>query len=118
RRHTRFKCDWSSDVCSSDLGERHHTVRPPRCSTSPAHSLAGVAPGAIIGRATMQTPPPAAGARGDALVWCDGCHCGPTTRTTGCLVAVRHAVPLGLPRGVLRRTCAPEREDGHHGTIC
>src|SRR5260370_41146454 len=21
RRHTRFKCDWSSDVCSSDLGE-------------------------------------------------------------------------------------------------
>src|SRR5207237_5341772 len=36
RRHTRFKCDWSSDVCSSDLhcrawqwrvcvrGERHH----------------------------------------------------------------------------------------------
>src|SRR5260370_22205592 len=23
RRHTRFKCDWSSDVCSSDL-----TLRP------------------------------------------------------------------------------------------
>src|SRR5882762_7634561 len=23
RRHTRFKCDWSSDVCSSDLGEVH-----------------------------------------------------------------------------------------------
>src|SRR5260370_5149839 len=22
RRHTRFKCDWSSDVCSSDLGAR------------------------------------------------------------------------------------------------
>src|SRR5260370_5209111 len=22
RRHTRFKCDWSSDVCSSDLGHR------------------------------------------------------------------------------------------------
>src|SRR4030066_543252 len=21
RRHTRFKCDWSSDVCSSDLDE-------------------------------------------------------------------------------------------------
>src|SRR5207237_6573920 len=21
RRHTRFKCDWSSDVCSSDLNE-------------------------------------------------------------------------------------------------
>src|SRR5260370_92531 len=25
RRHTRFKCDWSSDVCSSDLGY----LRPP-----------------------------------------------------------------------------------------
>src|SRR5205085_9026616 len=22
RRHTRFDCDWSSDVCSSDLGQR------------------------------------------------------------------------------------------------
>src|SRR5260370_609602 len=22
RRHTRFKCDWSSDVCSSDLGSK------------------------------------------------------------------------------------------------
>src|SRR5467141_708206 len=22
RRHTRFKCDWSADVCSSDLRER------------------------------------------------------------------------------------------------
>src|SRR5260370_30581184 len=22
RRHTRFKCDWSSDVCSSDLASR------------------------------------------------------------------------------------------------
>src|SRR5207237_6347230 len=22
RRHTRFKCDWSSDVCSSDLSSR------------------------------------------------------------------------------------------------
>src|SRR2546430_7447847 len=23
RRHTRFDCDWSSDVCSSDLGSPH-----------------------------------------------------------------------------------------------
>src|SRR2546430_5515417 len=23
RRHTRFDCDWSSDVCSSDLSEAH-----------------------------------------------------------------------------------------------
>src|SRR5256886_11843753 len=25
RRHTRFDCDWSSDVCSSDLGTLHLT---------------------------------------------------------------------------------------------
>src|SRR5260370_12779022 len=30
RRHTRFKCDWSSDVCSSDLdmGKNIHTEDP------------------------------------------------------------------------------------------
>src|SRR3989475_12113265 len=26
RRHTRFDCDWSSDVCSSDLGSTARTV--------------------------------------------------------------------------------------------
>src|SRR5260370_21817049 len=25
RRHTRFKCDWSSDVCSSDLLDHYET---------------------------------------------------------------------------------------------
>src|SRR5260370_20321529 len=31
RRHTRFKCDWSSDVCSSDLrGDRACEQRDPR----------------------------------------------------------------------------------------
>src|SRR2546427_8232022 len=31
RRHTRFDCDWSSDVCSSDLGagERRRTTATP-----------------------------------------------------------------------------------------
>src|SRR5205085_5074293 len=27
RRHTRFDCDWSSDVCSSDLAKTH-AVQP------------------------------------------------------------------------------------------
>src|SRR5688572_31829044 len=27
RRHTRFDCDWSSDVCSSDLGESQLLLR-------------------------------------------------------------------------------------------
>src|SRR5207237_6236851 len=28
RRHTRFKCDWSSDVCSSDLADRIDQLGP------------------------------------------------------------------------------------------
>src|SRR2546430_12408501 len=28
RRHTRFDCDWSSDVCSSDLGSLMSTPAP------------------------------------------------------------------------------------------
>src|SRR5260370_23894363 len=31
RRHTRFKCDWSSDVCSSDLNNADAAL-PPRNS--------------------------------------------------------------------------------------
>src|SRR2546430_9181467 len=27
RRHTRFDCDWSSDVCSSDLDRCRHSAR-------------------------------------------------------------------------------------------
>src|SRR5699024_11464821 len=29
RRHTTSKRDWSSDVCSSDLGTRHYSDQPP-----------------------------------------------------------------------------------------
>src|SRR2546430_7672840 len=39
RRHTRFDCDWSSDVCSSDLERRYVgllRVRPCRCVERPA----------------------------------------------------------------------------------
>src|SRR2546430_7620338 len=28
RRHTRFDCDWSSDVCSSDLRDRRKSDAP------------------------------------------------------------------------------------------
>src|SRR3989338_10441775 len=42
RRHTRWNCDWSSDVCSSDLGiwdcpralRPWHRQRPPRGAAS------------------------------------------------------------------------------------
>src|SRR5256886_11980295 len=32
RRHTRFDCDWSSDVCSSDLGGRDRLCRADRAA--------------------------------------------------------------------------------------
>src|SRR5436190_23735334 len=34
RRHTRSLCDWSSDVCSSDLGAARDGPTP-RCPTAP-----------------------------------------------------------------------------------
>src|SRR2546427_10530665 len=39
RRHTRFDCDWSSDVCSSDLSAATATV-----------AVAALGPAAAIGR--------------------------------------------------------------------
>src|SRR5260370_32335810 len=35
RRHTRFKCDWSSDVCSSDLAEPAAIVEPEPIAIQP-----------------------------------------------------------------------------------
>src|SRR5689334_23452036 len=39
RRHTRWNCDWSSDVCSSDLGEyeSHNEIRNSIDAQSAAH---------------------------------------------------------------------------------
>src|SRR5260370_32837712 len=46
RRHTRFKCDWSSDVCSSDLlrwnGSRMLRVHNSLVPVEAAEFLAGV----------------------------------------------------------------------------
>src|SRR2546427_8181646 len=41
RRHTRFDCDWSSDVCSSDLVGREHALQLDPKGGS------GVAPGGV-----------------------------------------------------------------------
>src|SRR5690242_21869848 len=35
RRHTRLTCDWSSDVCSSDLQQPHHSPRRDDSGTPP-----------------------------------------------------------------------------------
>src|SRR5256886_10299718 len=39
RRHTRFDCDWSSDVCSSDLCGECSRRRPRREQTLALHAL-------------------------------------------------------------------------------
>src|SRR5205085_6583984 len=42
RRHTSFDCDWSSDVCSSDLASVSAQVAAPRVSiVVVAHSVRG-----------------------------------------------------------------------------
>src|SRR5690606_41200772 len=40
RRHTRFSRDWSSDVCSSDLGEGSHGVQA-NSAGSTLHMIGG-----------------------------------------------------------------------------
>src|SRR5256886_10394680 len=56
RRHTRFDCDWSSDVCSSDLGGTPATeTRPdPQRLAETVHGRVAVVTGGAtgLGRAT------------------------------------------------------------------
>src|SRR3989475_9443770 len=40
RRHTRFDCDWSSDVCSSDLSERDQLLIEAQLARSSAERFA------------------------------------------------------------------------------
>src|SRR5882762_11526713 len=42
RRHTRFKCDWSSDVCSSDLPVASELMRMSLESTAAASGNAAI----------------------------------------------------------------------------
>src|SRR2546429_9120360 len=44
RRHTRCSRDWSSDVCSSDLGSALRTESPPANLVMQAIKLSGQAP--------------------------------------------------------------------------
>src|SRR5207237_6241546 len=74
RRHTRFKCDWSSDVCSSDLrpGEplaatpvtknvagarfsfRMSRMRGVKRGSGPSSNVNAILPGTEIGRASCR----------------------------------------------------------------
>src|SRR2546430_9440643 len=49
RRHTRFDCDWSSDVCSSDLEVAAQAVQP-HLDRSQPHPLAAAEDATAPGR--------------------------------------------------------------------
>src|SRR5256886_12938829 len=51
RRHTRFDCDWSSDVCSSDLGVSH--AAPSTSASDPSFAWRASAP-RIAARETLR----------------------------------------------------------------
>src|SRR2546430_4376458 len=55
RRHTRFDCDWSSDVCSSDLPQRsavRHKLSPSR----PGAARQRLDKSRVIGRISQRLP--------------------------------------------------------------
>src|SRR5260370_774901 len=49
RRHTRFKCDWSSDVCSSDLTRPKIEISPPRTKPVTHRQYRWLATGFVLG---------------------------------------------------------------------
>src|SRR5882762_8687661 len=53
RRHTIFKCDWSSDVCSSDLASRLVAAQPGWARTLSQLSRTGRAAGALRRRSRL-----------------------------------------------------------------
>src|SRR5690242_21011541 len=57
RRHTRLTCDWSSDVCSSDLGLQRRDRRGEQAAVLPAEAvLSGQGVGADAVRARRHRP--------------------------------------------------------------
>src|SRR2546430_5455946 len=48
RRHTRFDCDWSSDVCSSDLVLRAAHGAPALCTAGGLHHHPGLGRGTEV----------------------------------------------------------------------
>src|SRR2546430_11864177 len=57
RRHTRFDCDWSSDVCSSDLTQQHVRQARMRRDTRQLAPVGGDAAGAVQCAETLEQIP-------------------------------------------------------------
>src|SRR5256886_8767290 len=69
RRHTRFDCDWSSDVCSSDLAALNSSRLVPAASARLSDGSSSAAPVTtwpcrefFFGQATRTLVPPAVAA--------------------------------------------------------
>src|SRR5256886_7704854 len=62
RRHTRFDCDWSSDVCSSDLVARALVPRGSRNAWAELHLLLEIPEGTLSGELTRAARAAACGA--------------------------------------------------------
>src|SRR2546430_7011622 len=75
RRHTRFDCDWSSDVCSSDLSWARGCSR---CAITAAPSPGSPTSGS--GTFDRRAPVRACGGRWQ---WTRGCACAPGGRESG-----------------------------------
>src|SRR5438309_4969087 len=48
RRHTRWNCDWSSDVCSSDLSSITLTVTVCTCPSASAPARSAIRPASSL----------------------------------------------------------------------
>src|SRR2546427_3896486 len=61
RRHTRFDCDWSSDVCSSDLGASIYSTKPApessQADINPRRFGSKLASNLFVSRASNHTKP-------------------------------------------------------------
>src|SRR5205085_4338347 len=53
RRHTRFDCDWSSDVCSSDLGALVGATVGASVGANVGAVVGGAVVGAVVGGAVV-----------------------------------------------------------------
>src|SRR5256886_4632302 len=62
RRHTRFDCDWSSDVCSSDL--EFHRCTPPAALVMASSGSSGAYTAATIGSVGLARVPDSTPVRG------------------------------------------------------
>src|SRR2546430_10957099 len=106
RRHTRFDCDWSSDVCFSDLEPIAARVRAER------HGLARLDPGRCasrageLGRAARRRTGPGDRRGGDGRVRCGARGPGAGGRASALRAHVKLRVHLDVADPVTRRRLA------------